>query len=341
MLDVDIEVPRRHFVVSASFRVAAGERFALFGPSGGGKTTILHAVAGLVEPRRGHIHLGKKVLWSGGAHGRRPGEVVPIWERAVALLQQEPSLFPHLNVRENIAYSRRRLPSLALDEVVALLDLAGLLEARPSDLSGGQAHRVALARALASDCRVLLLDEPYTGLDAGLRRQAAALVLSELERREIPSVLVSHDLTEAQAFADRMGIIDAGRVLQIGPPHDVVLRPASRRVAELVGYRGFVEVDGAIVGVHPERVLPGAHRGAGPVLTGRVLRSRPSGPAFDADLEVGGTELTVRLADDAAPRGATMQITAIDPPRFTPQGDILASTGRRVHESDHPRPLDS
>jgi multiple sugar transport system ATP-binding protein len=315
VLELDIEIPRRHFQVAVAFTVAPGERFALFGPSGAGKTTVLEAVAGLIRPRHGTISLAGRVLWA-GAVGCRPRHQVPFWERAVALLRQRPGLFPHLTVRENLTYSRRLADPGDLARLVDLLDLDGLLDARPGRLSGGQAHRVALARALASDCRALLLDEPYTGLDATLRRQVTTLVREEVSRREIPAVLVAHELTEAQAFADTLGVIDEGRLLQVGTPHEVVLHPASRRVAELVGYQGFVALNGAIVAVHPERVRLGAHPDLGPVLTGYLERARPAGTGFEADLRIADTEVTCRLPSDVGPPGTTLEITVVEPPLF-------------------------
>lgn len=323
MLELDIELPRRHFSVAVAFSVAAGERFALFGPSGAGKTTVLETVAGLIEPRHGWIRLAGRVLWAGTPSSRPSGQVPP-WQRSVALLRQEPSLFPHLSVRENLSYSRRRSSSAAMAGLVSLLDLDGLLDARPDGLSGGQAHRVALARALASDCRALLLDEPYTGLDTALRRQVTALVRDETARRSIPTVLVSHELAEAQAFADTIGVIDKGSLLQVGTPHEVVVRPVSRRVAELVGYQGFVPVNAVIVGVHPERVRTGADPPVGPVLTGQLLRRRPAGAGFESDLRVNDTEVTVRLQNDVAQPGSTLQITVIDPPIFDSDGKLIS-----------------
>lgn len=352
MLELDIEVPRRSFSVALSLRVDAGERFALFGPSGAGKTTVLEAVAGLVAPLRGSITLGGRVLWArtgtpserapmtstgagaaastgaGATAGTGPrirSREVPSWDRAVALLRQEPALFPHLSVQENLTYSRRSSGLGELSRLVSLLDLDGLLGARPSTLSGGQAQRVALARALASDCRALLLDEPYTGLDATLRRQATAVVRDEIERRGLPAVLVTHELAEAQAFADTLGVIDEGRLLQVGSPHEVVLRPASRRIAELVGYRGFVDVGGLAAGVHPERVRLGAQPEKGPVLSGRVLRVRPAGAGFEADLRVRSVDITCRLEPQEEAPGSNIEITLVDPPLFAPDGKAAAS----------------
>src|ERR1700729_2049283 len=232
VLDADVEVDRREFTVRASITVAPGERLALFGPSGAGKTTLLETIAGLVQPAGGTIELAGRILTRTDA----PKVAVPAWQRGVGLLRQDPGLFPHLSVRDNLGYacsasrSEAELPSLA-----AALGIAGLLSAMPARLSGGQAHRVALGRLLLARCDTLLLDEPFTGLDASLRRSLTNLVSSLVGERLVPAVLVTHELVDAQAFADRLAVLDRGEILQLGGPDEVVLRPASRRVAELIG----------------------------------------------------------------------------------------------------------
>ena len=322
MLDADVEVDRRDFAVRAAIGVAPGERLALFGPSGAGKTTLLEAVAGLVTPRRGRIVLGGRVLTSTSP----PVRAVPPWQRRVGLLRQDPGLFPHLSVRANLAYGRpdgRADPELA--ELAGLLGLDGLLRAMPARLSGGQAHRVALGRLLLAHCDALLLDEPYTGLDASLRRALTDLVVSLVIARDVPAVLVTHELADAQAFATRLAILDRGRLLQAGAPDEVVLRPASRRVAELVGYLGFVPVQGgATAAIHPERTVAGAHPGRGVVLTGAVTACRPAGAGWEADVRVAETVITCRLPDKP-PGGAGFVVTVLDPPSFGPDGTALAA----------------
>jgi ABC-type sulfate/molybdate transport systems ATPase subunit len=321
VLDADVEVDRRDFAVRAAVQVAAGERLALFGPSGAGKTTVLEVVAGLVTPRRGRVVLGDRVLTSTSA----PVRAVPPWQRRVGLLRQDPGLFPHLSVRRNLSYARKAGPEAAeLAEVAATLGIAGLLEAMPARLSGGQQHRVALGRLLLAHCDALLLDEPYTGLDASLRRSLTELVVSLVEARNVPAVLVAHELADAQAFADRLAVLDRGELLQLGAPDEVVLRPASRRVAELVGYLGFVPAGQAgpadVAGVHPERVLAGAHPGRGLVLTGNVAASRPAGAGWEADLRVADTVIICRLPGRPAPDGGELVVTVLDPPLFGPDG---------------------
>jgi molybdate transport system ATP-binding protein len=332
VLDADVEADRREFTLVAAIAVAAGERLALFGPSGAGKTTLLEIIAGLVAPRRGRVSLAGRLLTCTAD----PVVFVPPWRRRVGLLRQDPGLFPHLSVAANLMYAPTtrgdKLARAELAQIAGQLGLAGLLAAMPARLSGGQAHRVALGRLLLAHCDTLLLDEPYSGLDAELRRTLTELVSALVAERAIPAVLVAHELADAQAFADRLVIIDAGRLLQDGAPDEVVLRPASRRVAELVGYRGFVPVqrpagETLLAGVHPERVVAGDRPGAGIVLTGVVRASRPSGAAWEADLEAGAALVTVRLGDRPPPAGRVLTVTALAPPCFGPDGAAVPVSG--------------
>jgi ABC-type sulfate/molybdate transport systems ATPase subunit len=343
VLEADVEVDRREFAVCAAVRVAPGARLALFGPSGAGKTTVLEAIAGLVAMRRGRVTLGGRVLTSTAAPDAC---FVPPWRRRVGLLRQDPALFPHLSVRGNLCYAPGADPSGAeLAQVTQTLGISALLPAMPARLSGGQAHRVALGRLLLSRCEALLLDEPYTGLDASLRRVLTELVVGLVGARSVPAILVAHELAEAQAFADRLAILDHGRLLQVGAPDQVVLRPATRRVAELVGYLGFVPgpgAEGAVAGVHPERVAAGAHPDRGMVLTGTVTASRPAGAGWEADLAIGGTIATCRLAERLAPVGGEAVVTALDPPWFGPDGTATDPPARapdpaRPRGSEHLR----
>jgi ABC-type sugar transport system ATPase subunit len=345
VLNVDVEADRRDFTVRVAFDVADGERVALFGPSGAGKTTVLEVIAGLVEPRSGRVELGGRTLTSTGS----ARVAVPPWERRVGLLRQDPGLFPHLSVRANLTYARSargERSGVELTEIAASLGIEGLLAAMPARLSGGQRHRVALGRLLLAHCDALLLDEPFASLDAALRRSLTALVKDLSSQRTVPSVLVTHQLSDAQAYADRLLVMDAGAIVQAGAPDQVVLRPASRRVAELVGYLGFIPVDGAacqsggatpsdaagqsgpasasgvVAGVHPDRVLPGADPARGLVVTGTVTAARPSGAGWEADLLVGDAPFTCRLPSRLD--GAQVSVTLLDPPYFGPDGALLA-----------------
>ena len=359
MLEADVEADRRDFTVRARLAVAPGERLALFGPSGAGKTTLLEVIAGLVVPRRARITLSGRVLTSTG----KSVTALPPWQRRVGLLRQDPGLFPHLSVRDNLLYARSR-PSAGsaeaeLAELAGLLGIDRLLRAMPARLSGGQAHRVALGRLLLSHCDALLLDEPYTGLDASLRRTLTDLVVSLVGERRVPAILVAHELAEAQAFADRLAVLDRGQLLQIGAPGQVVLRPAARRVAELVGYTAFVPVPGpgpaagqspalgsasgsapgsgsrsgsgwgcglagAVAGIHPDRVISGSHPDRGLVLAGIVSSCRPAGALWEVVIRAADTAVTGRLPE-AAPAGTELELTAVDPPCFAADGAAIGT----------------
>jgi ABC-type sulfate/molybdate transport systems ATPase subunit len=320
VLEADVEVDRREFTLRAAVAVKPGERVALFGPSGAGKTTLLETIAGLVEPRAGIVSLAGRVL----TRTDRPRVDVPPWQRRVGLLRQDPSLFPHMSVRDNLCYARNANSDRAeLTSLAEVLGLSDLLAAMPARLSGGQQHRAALARLLLAHCDALLLDEPYSGLDAALRRTLTALVVRMVTERGVPAVLVAHELADAQAFATTMAVIDSGAVLQVADPDQVVLRPASRRVAQLVGYLGFVPLPGRpgqVAGVHPDRVIPGAAPDRGLALTGTILASRPSGASWESELQLPGAVVTVRLAERPGEAGSAQVVTCLDPPLFRTDG---------------------
>jgi molybdate transport system ATP-binding protein len=329
VLDADVEVDRREFTVRVALQVAPGERLALFGPSGAGKTTLLEVIAGLIEPRRGRIELGGRILTS----TTPPVSAVPAWQRRVGLLRQNPGLFPHLSVRDNLCYAPTASPSPAeLSELASVLGIESLLPAMPARLSGGQAHRVALGRLLLAQCDTLLLDEPYTGLDVSLRRILTDLVRSLVAERSVPSILVTHELADAQAFADRLAVLDRGSILQAGKPHEVVLWPASRRVAELIGYLGFVPDGESVAGVHPERVIAGAHADRGLVLSGVVVASRPAGAGWEVDLRIGEGRVTCRLPDRPPPPESQLVVTAVSPPYFGADGNAISPARTRADQ---------
>jgi putrescine transport system ATP-binding protein len=213
-----------------SLDIRAGEFFALLGPSGCGKTTLLRMLAGFETPDEGRILLG----------GRDIAPVLP-HERPVNMMFQNYALFPHLNVRDNIAFGLKRagMPRAAIDtrvaEMVALVKLGGMEKRKPDQLSGGQKQRVALARSLARRPKVLLLDEPLAALDKKLR-ESTQLELMELQRRlGMTFIIVTHDQEEAMTMANRIGVMDAGRLEQVATPRDLYEAPATRWVAEFVG----------------------------------------------------------------------------------------------------------
>jgi molybdate transport system ATP-binding protein len=222
-LRADLSVPLRAFDVELALEVGA-ETLALVGPSGAGKTSVLRAIAGLVRPARGLVALGSETWFDGQV------DVAPE-RRRVGFVFQEYALFPHLNVRQNVAFAG---PGRA-DELLERLGLAALAPARPRELSGGERQRVALARALARDPGVLLLDEPLGALDPHTRAHVRVELREQLHGLGLPTLLVTHDYADAAALADRVGVLVAGRIVQIGTPAELLAAPASPFVAEFTG----------------------------------------------------------------------------------------------------------
>jgi iron(III) transport system ATP-binding protein len=209
--------------------VPEGSTCALLGPSGCGKTTTLRLVAGLERPDAGTIEIcGEQVVGSGRA--------VPAERRRIGMVFQDYALFPHMDVAAHVGYALGRRPDR--EKVEAALETVGLggLGARnPHELSGGQQQRVALARALVAEPRALLLDEPFSNLDAGLRARVREEVREILAEQKLTSVFVTHDQEEALSVADLVAVVNEGKVEQAGTPEDVYSRPTSRWVARFLG----------------------------------------------------------------------------------------------------------
>lgn len=212
---------------------APGELLALVGPSGSGKTTVLRCIAGLHHPTQGRIACDG-ATWLDTAQRIE----LPPQQRRVGLVFQGYALFPHMTALGNVAAALGHIaagqrPARAA-ALLAQVGLEGLEGHRPAGLSGGQQQRVALARALARDPAVLLLDEPFSAVDRPTRRELYRVLASLRERFSIPVVLVTHDLDEAIRLADRMAVLNQGRVLQQGAPNDVAARPVDALVARLL-----------------------------------------------------------------------------------------------------------
>jgi iron(III) transport system ATP-binding protein len=297
-----------------SLEVRPGELFTLVGPSGCGKTTLLRIIAGLLDQDAGSVLFNEDRM-----------DDVPPYLRNIGVVFQSYAIFPHLTVGENIAYglkARRVSPdriTAKVAEASQLVQLEGLLDRMPSQLSGGQQQRVVLARALVIEPRLLLMDEPLSNLDAKLRVQIRSLIRAVQRELQITTIYVTHDQEEALAISDTIAVMDRGRVLQVGKPWELYLKPANRFVADFIGtmnvFRGRVEEGAAgdlralvtgfgqrwqvpaagapgasiSVGVRPESLAlePGAHAGeAWNSLTGTVTEAAYLGAVVRYEVRV-------------------------------------------------------
>ncbi len=232
------KVGKRTVLKGLSFDVNEGEIGVIVGPSGSGKTTLLRAIAGINSIVEGEIHLGGTLVSSAGVH-------IPPERRGVGYVAQEGSLFPHLSVGGNVVFGLRRKQRKSMDLAAELLDSVGLPESflsrMPHQLSGGQQRRVALARALAPRPELILLDEPFNGLDTLSRWQVCNSFVEGLSKWGATSLLVTHDQREALAVSHSLGILLDGRIAQYGDPERIYGLPESAEVALATGEASFVE----------------------------------------------------------------------------------------------------
>jgi molybdate transport system ATP-binding protein len=222
--------------IDVDVTVAEGEVLAVLGPNGAGKSTLLSLIAGLLRPDDGRVELGGTVVTDTDS-----GTFVPAHARGVAMLSQEAMLFPHMTVTANVAYAPRcKGQSRSASRATArrwldAVDASHLADRKPAELSGGQAQRVAVARALAADPRVLLLDEPMAALDVTATPALRRLLRDILRDQGRTAIVVTHDLLDALAIADRVVVIDGGRVVESGPSRSVLTTPRSTFAARIAG----------------------------------------------------------------------------------------------------------
>jgi len=300
-LDLDMELT-----------IEQGEVVALLGPNGAGKTTLLRAMAGLVPFTSGHVRLDGKVL-----EDTATNQYVPTEQRSIGFVFQDYLLFPHLSVLDNVAFGLRShgMPrAAAAVKALDWLDRVGLKSSarvKPSELSGGQRQRVALARALAPDPRLLLLDEPLAALDVTTRAEVRRDLKRHLTSFQGIRLVVTHDPLEAVALADRLIVMEKGRLVQTGAPADVTERPRSQYVADLVGVnllRG--EADHGSVRMPGGPVVAAAGAESGEVFAVihpravAIHKSRPEGsprnvwPGRASHIELLGNRVRVRIDGD-------------------------------------------
>jgi iron(III) transport system ATP-binding protein len=280
--------------------VVSGGITAILGASGSGKSTLLRCVAGLLRPDAGRISLGERVVCG-------PGVWVPPERRRVGLVPQEGSLFPHLSVADNVGFGLRGRGRAT--RVAAVLDLVGLPGAgamRPHELSGGMQQRVAVARALAPEPAVVLLDEPFSALDAGLRDGVRCDVFAALRAAGATAVLVTHDQQEAFAVADAVAVMMDAAIPQVAGPAELYLNPASLDVATFVG--DTVLLAGTVHGSTVVQTALGRLevKGRWPVGAGGVVAMRPE----DFSVDRAGTGLTTAVVRDVRYHGHDTVLTA-------------------------------
>ncbi|QND52864.1 ABC transporter ATP-binding protein [Phyllobacterium sp. 628] len=215
-----------------SLTVPSGSRTAIVGPSGSGKTTLLRIIAGFEAPDSGSIRLDGELLADGPS-------IIPAHRRGIGFVTQDGSLFPHLSVADNIGFGLERRSPDRHKRILELMDTVELdrimLDRRPHQLSGGQQQRVSLARALAREPRLMLLDEPFSALDTGLRENMRKAVAAVLKKTGITTILVTHDQNEALSFADQVAVLRQGKLVQAGSPRELYLKPVDPVTAAFLG----------------------------------------------------------------------------------------------------------
>lgn len=255
--------------------IARGELFALLGGSGCGKTTLLRMLAGFETPDEGRLFIDGQDMTD-----------VPPYRRPVNMMFQSYALFPHMDVAANVGYGLRRdgvkAPEIAgrVAEILKLVHLQDHAKRKPSQLSGGQRQRVALARALVKRPKLLLLDEPLAALDRKLRESTRFEMVRLQEQLGLTFVMVTHDQEEAMSMATRLAVMNAGRIVQIGTPHEVYEHPASRFVADFIGIANIIGLDrGGWLALRPEKIALSSERPALP----RTIAGRIADVAYEGD----------------------------------------------------------
>lgn len=227
-------------VNNVSFSVGENEIFALLGPSGCGKTTTLRMISGFERSEKGTIKLEEKVISSNNIH-------TPPQKRGIGFVFQDYALFPHMSALDNVAFGLTNLPKFKrkvfAEEVLCRTGMGDYKHRSSAELSGGQQQRVALARAIAPEPKLVLLDEPFSNLDAMLRDTTRKEVRSIIKKAGMSAILVTHDQEEALSFADRIAVMNEGRIEQIGTPEEVYYKPKTKFVAQFLGRTNLFEGD--------------------------------------------------------------------------------------------------
>jgi iron(III) transport system ATP-binding protein len=274
--------------------LAPGDRLSIMGPSGCGKTTLLRLLAGLERPDEGTIEVSGREVAGPGLH------LAPE-KRRVVLVFQDLALFPHMTVAQNIAFGLRRGTTLNVGDLIERVFLSGLGERFPHELSGGQRQRAAIARALACEPELVLLDEPFANLDVFLRSRIRGQVRDILAESGVASLLMTHDLADALGFSDKLGVMIRGRLVQSGSPSHLYQNPLTPEVAGLLGNINLVPAtaNGKLADCEIGQVALGAETHGRVLLALRpesmIAGAEPLGPARVVETEFGGDHTLVRV----------------------------------------------
>jgi len=321
------DVSKRYGATTAlervSLAVEPGSRVAIVGPSGSGKTTLLRVVAGFEAPEAGTVQVDGQVLADGPA-------IAPAHRRRIGYVAQDGALFPHIDVAGNLGFGLlRTAPDRAqrLRELMELVELdPTMLTRKPHELSGGQQQRVALARALARKPALMLLDEPFSALDTGLRESVRQAVARVLGKAGITTILVTHDQGEALSFADQLAVMRQGRLVQTGRPYELYWRPVDIETALFLGnavlFEASIEAVGVSCALGRLAAETGGRRGRGTImLRPEQFRLSPVGPGpqaviEDIDFRGGQCAVALRMNHDAAETRFTAHVSSIEPPQI-------------------------
>ena len=331
---VDVEIAGTSILSDVSFALATAERLAVLGPSGSGKSTLLRTIAGLQRPTRGRIFSDGIDVTDRPAHARGIGFVF-----------QDGALFPHRDVGRNVGYGLEiaGLPRAAIDdrvrEVLELVGLPGLARRSVTTLSGGEAQRVGLARALAPAPRILLLDEPLGALDGPLRERLKDELRALFERLELTVLHVTHDVNEAFAIGDRVALLRHGAIAQLGTPHELWSKPADDWVAEFLGMQNILRRGETATVIRPEAIR--LTRGTGAQVVRIELRGATAAVRVrreEDDIELEALVPTLDLSAVGAEGGAVAMTIAEAGILEVPVWSDGAAARATAHGSARPTP---
>lgn len=308
--------PEGSFILNVHFRALAGFTI-LFGASGAGKTTLLDCIAGLSQPDEGRVAVGGEDLYD--SEKKRDVEA---WQRRIGYVFQELALFPHLTAQENVAYGLQALPpaerQARTGNILQTFRIEHVRDRRPAEISGGERQRVALARALVTEPRALLLDEPLAALDRPTKSHILADLRQWNQNHRVPILYVTHSSDEVFALGDEVIVLDAGRIVAQGPPHEVMRAPRLETVAQLSGFENIF--DTVVTALHEDRGTMTCRLGTGDVELETPLVGAKVGSRLRVGIRAGDLLLAAQ-----SPKGLSARNVVPGTIRRLDQRDVIVS----------------